>query len=138
MLLEADIRNVLLCSPRGPVRSTPAVPPPPAYLLPSPPPPPPRPTPSTKTPQAPVAFKRERVDPALISQIEGPTQPFSLRPTPQDSALVNEVMLHVKQHLTLMAVDVHVNTRGTFQPDPSVDAIAVRVCHPGTITQTIY
>lgn len=58
-----------------------------------------------------------------VSQIEGPTQrnkhgfKFSQK---QKSTSVN----HETQYMSIMSLEVHVNTRGTFLPDPSEDEIA--------------
>lgn len=58
-----------------------------------------------------------------VSQIEGPTQKnkhgfkFSQK---QKSTSVK----HETQYMSIMSVEVHVNTRGTFLPDPKEDEIA--------------
>ncbi|EKG11632.1 hypothetical protein MPH_11125 [Macrophomina phaseolina MS6] len=60
---------------------------------------------------------------AQISQIEGPTQKnkhgfkFSQK---QKSTSVK----HEAQYMSIMSLEVHVNTRGTFLPDPAEDEIA--------------
>ncbi|EOD46022.1 putative dna polymerase zeta catalytic subunit protein [Neofusicoccum parvum UCRNP2] len=60
---------------------------------------------------------------AQVSQIEGPTQKnrhgfkFSQK---QKSTSVK----HETQYMSIMSLEVHVNTRGTFLPDPAEDEIA--------------
>ncbi|KJE92975.1 DNA polymerase zeta catalytic subunit [Capsaspora owczarzaki ATCC 30864] len=65
---------------------------------------------------------------ASLSQIEGPTPRNEHQFKASPLAIAEEAQaLHGVQHVTILSLEVHVNTRGDFRPDPEHDRVAAIV-----------
>ncbi|RAH43423.1 DNA-directed DNA polymerase zeta catalytic subunit REV3 [Aspergillus brunneoviolaceus CBS 621.78] len=76
-----------------------------------------------KDPAKPQAFPRERVQANVMSQIEGPTQKndYGFKYSQKGKSTSVE---HQTQYMSMMSLEVHVNTRGELAPNPEEDEIS--------------